>query len=45
MNRFALGGMMGFALGAGLMMMPAGRAISRDVKRKLQTAKKWVKSM
>ena len=45
MNRFAMGGMMGFALGSGLMMMPAGRAISRDVKRKLQTAKKWVKSM
>ena len=45
MNRFAMGGMMGFALGAGLMMMPAGRAIRRDVKRKLQTAKKWVKSM
>lgn len=44
-NRFALGGMMGFALGAGLMMMPAGRAISRDMKRKMQAAKKWVKSM
>lgn len=36
---------MGFALGAGLMMMPAGRAIRRDMKRKLQMAKKWVKSM
>ena len=45
MNRFALGGMMGFALGAGLMMMPAGRSIRRDMKRKLQMAKKWAKSM
>ena len=36
---------MGFALGAGLMMMPTGRAIRRDMKRKLQMAKKWAKSM
>ena len=45
MSRFAMGSAMGFMLGAGLMMMPAGRAIRRDMKRKLQMAKKWAKSM
>ena len=45
MNRFALGGMMGFALGAGLMMMPAGRALRRDAKHAAGKVRRWLRSM
>ena len=45
MKGMAAGGLLGLTVGAGLMMMPAGRAIRRDMKRKLQMARKWVKSM
>lgn len=45
MSRFALGGAMGFMLGAGLMMAPAGREIRRDVRHAAAKMRRWVRSM
>ncbi len=45
MTKFAVGSAMGFMVGAGLMMMPAGRAMRRDAKRKVGMVKKWLKTM
>lgn len=45
MTKFAFGSAMGFMVGAGLMMMPAGRVVRRDAKRKVNLVKKWLKSM
>lgn len=45
MMKFAVGSAMGFMVGAGLMMMPAGRAVRRDAKKKVGMVKKWLKSM
>lgn len=39
MGKMAMGAM-GFMLGAGMMMMPAGRMI----RRKVNTAKRWMKN-
>lgn len=43
MGKFAVGGAMGFMLGAGLMMMPAGVQLKRDIRRKTNTVKRWAK--
>ncbi|MGN0778276.1 MAG: hypothetical protein ACI4MJ_03935 [Aristaeellaceae bacterium] len=45
MTRFAMGSAMGFMLGAGLMMMPAGRAIRRDAKHAVCKMRRWLRSM
>lgn len=39
MGKIAMGAM-GFVLGAGMMMMPAGRT----VRQKLRAAKRWMKN-
>ena len=39
MGKLAMGAM-GFMLGAGMMMTPAGR----NIRRKMNTAKKWMKN-
>lgn len=39
MGKLAMGAM-GFMLGAGMMMMPAGR----NIRRKVNMAKKWMKT-
>lgn len=45
MGKFAVGSAMGFMLGASLMMMPAGMQLKRDLKRKKNAMKHWIKSM
>lgn len=45
MGKFAVGSAMGFMLGASLMMMPAGMQIKRDLKRRKNMMKHWIKSM
>lgn len=45
MSKFALGGAMGFALGAGLMMAPAGREIRRDVRHAMGKMRRWIRNM
>ena len=45
MGKFAIGSAMGFMLGASLMMMPAGTQLKRDLKRKKNAMKHWIKSM
>lgn len=45
MTKFVMGSAMGFMLGAGMMMMPAGRTIKRDVKRGASMVKRWMRSM
>lgn len=44
MGKLAVGSAMGFMLGAGLMMMPAGMQLRRDMKRKKNAMKRWAKS-
>lgn len=45
MTRFALGSAMGFALGAGLLMAPAGREIRRDVRYAMGKMRRWIRRM
>lgn len=45
MGKFAIGSMMGFMMGAGLMMMPAGNVIRRDMKKKKNAMKHWIRTM
>ena len=45
MSRFAMGSAMGFMLGAGLLMMPAGRALRRDAKHAAGKVRRWLRSM
>ena len=42
MNKMAVGGAMGLAMGIGLMMMPA---MNRMIRRDVNKMKKWMKSM
>ena len=45
MSRFAMGSAMGFMLGAGLMMAPAGREIRRDMRHAAYRMRRWLRSM
>lgn len=49
MNKFVLGGAMGFMLGAGIgagmLMTPGGNQMKRDMKHKANAVKKMVRNM
>lgn len=45
MNKLMLGSAMGFMAGVGLMMMPVGRTIRKDMHKGLNKAKQMMKSM
>lgn len=45
MNKFAMGSAMGFMLGAGMMLMPVGGQLRRDVKRKTNMVKRMLKKL
>lgn len=45
MSRFAIGSAMGFMLGAGMMMMPAGKEIRRDVRYMAGKMRRWMRNM
>lgn len=43
--KFVFGGAMGFVMGMGVMMMPAGRAIRRDVHHGMSYVRRWLREM
>ncbi len=45
MLKFVFGGAMGFAMGMGVMLMPAGRAIRRDVHHGMHCLRRWMRDM
>lgn len=45
MNKLMIGSAMGFMAGVGLMMMPVGRTIRKDVQKGMTKAKQMMKSM
>lgn len=45
MNKLMIGSAMGFMMGVGLMMLPVGKTIQKDVKMGVNKAKKVVKDM
>lgn len=45
MSKFAIGSAMGFMLGAGLMMMPCGEQLRRDMTRKTHCMKRMLKKL
>lgn len=45
MGKMAVGGAMGFMLGAGMMMTPAGRSMRREMRRTACMMKRWLRSM
>ncbi|MBQ8200237.1 MAG: hypothetical protein IJZ74_00565 [Clostridia bacterium] len=45
MNKLMIGSAMGFMMGVGLMMMPVGKTIRKDVQRGMNKAKQVVKDM
>lgn len=45
MNKLMLSSAMGFMAGVGLMMMPVGRTIRKDVQKGVNKARQMMKSM
>lgn len=45
MNKLMLGSAMGFMMGVGLMMMPVGRTIRKDLNKGMNKAKQMMESM
>lgn len=45
MNKLMLGSAMGFMVGVGLMMMPVGRTIRKDLNKGMNKAKQMMESM
>ncbi len=45
MFKLMMGTMVGFAVGMGMMMTPAGRSIRRDVHRGACAMKRWLRTM
>lgn len=45
MSKFTMGSMMGFMLGAGMMMGPMGRELQRDARHAMAKARRWMKNM
>ena len=43
MNRFAMGGAMGFLIGAGIMMMPASSKLKRTMKKEAEKMKRIIR--
>lgn len=45
MNKWMLGSAMGFMMGVGLMMMPVGRTIRKDLNKGMNKAKQMMQDM
>lgn len=45
LSKFAIGGAMGFMLGAGLMMAPAGKELRRDARRMAGKMRRMMRNM
>ena len=45
LSKFAMGGAMGFMLGAGLMLAPAGRGLRRDARRMAGKMRRMMRTM
>ncbi len=45
MNKLMIGSMMGFVMGVGLMMMPTGKTLRKDMQKGMEKAKKMVQDM
>ena len=45
MNKLMIGSAMGFMMGVGLMMMPVGRTIRKDVRKGMSKARKMMQDM
>ncbi|MGN0794464.1 MAG: hypothetical protein ACI4MG_08360 [Aristaeellaceae bacterium] len=45
MNKLMIGSAVGFMAGVGLMMMPVGRTIRKDVQKGMNKAKQMMKDM
>lgn len=45
MNKLMLGSAMGFMMGVGLMMMPVGRTIRKDLNKGMNKAKQMMENM
>lgn len=45
MNKWMLGSAMGFMMGVGLMMMPVGRTIRKDLNKGMNKAKRMMEDM
>ncbi len=45
MNKLMIGSALGFMMGVGLMMMPAGKTLRKDMQKGMDKAKKMVQDM
>ncbi len=45
MNKLMVGSALGFMMGVGLMMMPVGKTLRKDMQKGMDMAKKMVQDM